>query len=179
MIKKILLTLMLLSVGAVAAFAVVVSLQPDEYVVERTSMMDAAPEKVFAQVNDLQAWSTWTPWAKLDPTAKTTISIPSSGKGAKFTWSGNEQIGEGALVILDSRPSERVELVQAFVKPFQGQARMTFTFAPEAGGTKVTWRMDGQNDFLGKAMCLFANMDAIVGDKFAEGLANIKANVEK
>ena len=39
--------------------------------------------------------------------------------------------------------------------------------------------MDGTNDFIGKAMCLVINMDAKLGKDFAQGLANMKAVVEK
>jgi hypothetical protein len=38
--------------------------------------------------------------------------------------------------------------------------------------------MYGTNDFFGKAMCLFMNMDATLGSKFEKGLANMKVVVE-
>ena len=38
--------------------------------------------------------------------------------------------------------------------------------------------MDGTNDFFGKAMCLFMNMDAMLGKDFEQGLANLKQAVE-
>ncbi len=39
--------------------------------------------------------------------------------------------------------------------------------------------MTGVNDFFGKAMCLFMDMDALLGDDFARGLANLKTVVEQ
>jgi hypothetical protein len=56
----------------------------------------------------LRKWEAWSPWAKLDPTAKSTLEGPSAGVGAVFAWSGNNQIGEGRMTITDSRPNELV-----------------------------------------------------------------------
>ena len=134
MAKKILIVLAVLCVGLYVA----ISLQRT-FSVQRSAIMAAPPAKVFAQVNDLAAWDAWSPWKKLDPNPKKTMSIPSAGKGATFAWVGNKEIGEGSLTILDSKPDEMVDLDQAFIKPFAGKARITFTFAPEGGGTRVTF----------------------------------------
>ena len=175
MAKKILIVLAVLSIG----LYVVISLQPSTFSVQRSAAMAAPPSRVFAQVNDLQAWDGWSPWMELDPNPRKTISTPSAGKGATFTWSGNDKIGEGRLTILDSKPYELVDIEQVFIRPFAGKARMAFTFASAGDGTKVTWRMDGTNDFIGKALCMVMNMDAMLGKDFERGLANMKAVVEK
>jgi len=39
-------------------------------------------------------------------------------------------------------------------------------------------RMEGKNDFLAKAVCLFMNMDKMVGGQFEQGLAQMKSVVE-
>lgn len=179
MAKKIIIAVALLLVGLIGGLFVVIGLQPSNFSVQRSATMTAPPAAVFAQINDLQAWDAWSPWSKLDPNPKTTISTPSAGKGATFTWNGNQEIGEGSLTILESKPDELVDVEQAFVRPFVGKARMAFTLAPEGNGTKVTWKMDGTNDFFGKAMCLFMNMDAIMGKSFEQGLANMKEMAEK
>ncbi len=178
MAKKILIALAVLFVVLCAA-SVVISLQPSTFTVQRSTSMAAPPSEVFAQVNDLQAWDAWSPWKDLDPNPKKTISTPSAGKGATFTWSGNDEIGEGSLTILDSRPNERVDIEQEFIRPFAGKARMAFTFAPLGDGTQVTWKMDGTNGFIGKAMCMVMDMDTMLGKDFDRGLANMKAVVEK
>lgn len=43
----------------------------------------------------------------------------------------------------------------------------------------MTWEMSGTNDYVGKLMCLFMDMDKMVGGDFERGLASIKAIVEK
>ena len=179
MLKKILIALAaVLGVGLVG-LVVAICLQPSTYSIQRSATIAASPGAVFVRVNDLKEWDTWSPWKELDPNPKTTLSNPSAGQGATFAWSGNDQVGEGRMTILESRPDQQVDIEQEFVRPFAGKSRHAFTFASEGDGTRVTWKMDGTNDFLGKAMCLFMNMDSMVGGQIEKGLANIKAVVEK
>lgn len=176
--KKILIALAVLFVGLIG-LCIVVSLQPSAYSVQRSTTIAAPSATVFALVNDFKAWDGWSPWKKLDPSAKTTLSDPSAGKGATFSWAGNAQIGEGTMTILDSKPDEWVDIEQVFVRPFAGKARITFTLAPEGSGTKTIWTLSGTNDFFGKAICMCMDMDSMLGKDFEQGLANMKAVAEK
>ena len=54
----------------------------------------------------------------------------------------------------------------------------TFTLVPAGTSTKVTWAMDGQNNFMAKAMGLFMNFDTTVGGEFEKGLASLKGIAE-
>jgi hypothetical protein len=176
--KKLLIALGVLLV-VVVGFLGVVALQPRTFSIERSTNIAAQPSVVFAELDDFEAWNAWSPWAKLDPNAKTTMSDPSSGKGARFTWSGNDQVGEGSLTMLESNPPQLVEVEQEFVRPMAGKARMAFILVPRDGGTQLTWKMHGKNDFIGRAICMFMNMDALVGKNFEKGLAAIKSLAEK
>ncbi len=174
MLRKILIGVAVL----IVALVVLVAMQPSTYSVARSTTISAPPEKVFAQVNDLAAWKGWSPFEKLDPNAKMTVSSPSAGEGASISWSGNSEVGEGTMTIIESRPNELVELEQVFVKPLPGTARMALTLAPEAGGTRLTWRLTGENTFTGKAMCLLMDMESVIGPHFEQGLASIKTIAE-
>ena len=57
--KKILIVLAVLC-GILVAAAVLVSMQPDTFTVQRSATMAAPPAAVFAQVNDFQAWDAWS-----------------------------------------------------------------------------------------------------------------------
>jgi uncharacterized protein YndB with AHSA1/START domain len=176
--KKILLYALVAIAGIVAGLCIIVAMQPNEYSIERSTVIAAPPDAIFPHVNDLEQWSDWSPWKELDPDAKMVISTPSAGTGANFAWSGNDKVGEGTLTILESQPPERIEVEQVFARPMVGSARMIFSFTPEADGTQVTWRMQGENGFLGKAMCLFMSMEKMIGPDFERGLASIKRVVE-
>jgi uncharacterized protein YndB with AHSA1/START domain len=177
MIKKIVTVLAVLFV-IIAAFAVYVALQPAEFRIERTATIAAAPADVFDQVNDFHKWEAWSPWAKLDPQAKVTFEGAPAGQGAVFTWSGNDDVGEGRMTLAESRPNELVRIDVAFVKPFEGGNISEFAFKPDGEHTAVTWTMSGRNGFIGKAMCLFVDMDKMLGGAMEKGLAQMKSVAE-
>jgi hypothetical protein len=82
------------------------------------------------------------------------------------------------MTIVESRPAELVRLKLEFFKPMEGLCETLFTFMPQGDQTKVTWTMSGKNDFMGKAVSLFMDCDAMIGGQFEKGLANMKAIVE-
>jgi hypothetical protein len=174
MLKKILIAL----VAIVVVFVGLVAMQPSDFRVARTASMSAPASAVFAQVNDLHKWEAWSPWAKLDPAAKNTFEGPPAGTGATFSWAGNNQVGEGRMTITESRPDELIRFNLEFFKPMAGTSTAEFTFKPEGDQTAVTWSMVGKNNFIAKAMCLFMNMDKMVGGQFEKGLAAMKSIVE-
>jgi len=175
MLKKILIALALL----IAGFAAVVAMQPSEFRVERTATVAAPPASVFAHVDDLHKWEAWSPWAKLDPAAKVAYEGAPAGKGAGFTWSGNDKVGEGRITIVESHPAELVDIKVDFTRPFAGSNSSTFTFKPEGDGTAVTWSMSGHQNFLEKAVRLVMNGKKMIGDQLDQGLAQLKNVAEK
>ena len=56
--------------------------------------------------------------------------------------------------------------------------RALFTLTPAEGATRVTWRMEGRNGFVGKAFGLVMDMDQMVGSEFEKGLAAMKTVAE-
>ncbi len=174
MLKKIVLLLL----AVIVVLAIVVAMQPNTFHVARSATMAAPPAAVFAQVNDFHNWQEWSPWAKIDPKAKATFEGPAAGKDAVFKWDGNDEVGKGSMTIVESKPNELVRIRLDFEKPMQDTANVEFTLKPSGEKTDVTWSMSGDNNFVGKAMCLVMNMDKMVGEKYAEGLASMKKIVE-
>ncbi len=174
MLKKILIALAAIAV----VFVGYVAMQPSEFRVVRSATVAAPTPDVFAQVNNFHNWQAWSPWAKLDPAAKATFGGPSAGPGAVFTWAGNDKIGEGRMTLTESHPTDLVKVKVEFVKPFEGTNTTEFTFKPQGGQTAVTWSMAGHNNFVAKALCLFMNMDRMVGRDMENGLAQLKSVVE-
>ena len=179
MITNILLVAATVLAVLIIGLAVVVALQPSTFRIARTAVMSAPPEAVFAQVNDFHKWEAWSPWSKIDPQAKNSFEGASSGEGAIFRWAGNKNIGEGSMTITESWPSEHIRIRLDFEKPFKDTSNVELAFVPEGNQTRVTWSMDGRNNFIAKAFCvLFMNMDKMIGSKYEEGLAKIKEIVE-
>jgi uncharacterized protein YndB with AHSA1/START domain len=175
MFKKILLVIVVL----IAVLAVVIQLQPSSFSVTRTTAIGAPAEKVFELVNDFHNWEKWSPWATLDRAAKSTFSGSPSGNGAIYAWAGNKEVGEGKMTIIASAPFTHIDIELEFIKPFPSTARNDFNFSSEDNGTKVTWTMSGENNFLSKAFCLFMGcMDRMIGPDFEKGLALMKSAAE-
>jgi uncharacterized protein YndB with AHSA1/START domain len=169
MIKKILLGLAVI----IAAICGTAFFQPDEMKVARSATIAASPEAVFKVVNDFRQWDAWSPWSKLDPAMKKTLEGPAEGVGAIYRWSGNDEVGEGSMTLLESKPGEKVGIKLEFLRPFAGTNDVQFTFVPEGAGTKVTWAMQGKNAFMAKVIGLFLDFEKMCGDAFSEGLANL------
>ena len=100
------------------------------------------------------------------------------GVGAIYTWSGNNEVGEGRTTIIESRPSELIRVRLEFVRPFAATSAATFAFRSQGERTAVTWSLDGRNSFPAKAMGLVMNIDKMIGDDFEKGLAQLKVMAE-
>ena len=166
-------------IGLIALIVVVVGVAfvlPQNVHVERSTVIAAAPDQVFAVVNDFTRSKEWGPWYKRDPKMKLTLEGPPAGLGAKMSWK-SESEGEGSQEIIESKPFSYVKTKLEF-RP-QGTAFAAFTLEPAEGGTKVVWSMDtdmGMNP-IGRYMGLM--FDGWVGKDYEEGLANLKKLIEE
>jgi hypothetical protein len=167
--------IILVVVVVLAAFVVIAAMQPADFTVTRSTTISAPPSVAFAQVNDFHKWDAWSPWAKIDPAMKTTFEGSSEGTGAVYSWTGNNKVGEGKMTITDSHASDLIRLKLEFYKPFAATNTAEFTFQPQGNQTTVTWKMLGRKNFVTKAMCLFMNMDKMLGGQFESGLAQMKS----
>ena len=143
--------------------------------VERSALINAPADVVFGIINDLHQWGLWSPYDKRDPNMQKTFEGASVGPGASYAWNGNKEVGEGRLTIVDCTPGELVTMRLEFTRPFACQNRVDFKLVPAADGTRVSWIMEGKNNFISKAMSLIINMDKMVGTDFEQGLANLNS----
>jgi carbon monoxide dehydrogenase subunit G len=170
-------------VVVVAGILIYAATRPDTFSVQRSASMKAPPEKIFALINDLRSWGAWSPYEKKDPAMKRTFSGPSSGKGAVYEWDGDKNVGKGRMEITEATPPTKVLIKLDFIKPFEGHNTAEFTMEPKGDNTVVTWAMYGPCPYVAKVMGvvmgLLMNMDEMIGNDFAAGLASLKATVEK
>ncbi len=167
----------------VAGILIYAATRPDTFRVQRSASIKAPPEKIFALINDLRGWSAWSPYEKKDPAMKRTFSGPSSGKGAIYAWDGDKNVGKGRMEITEVTPPSKVLIKLDFIKPFEGHNIAEFTMEPKGDNTVVTWAMYGPCPYMAKVMGvvmgLFMNMDDMIGNDFAAGLASLKTVAEK
>lgn len=159
----------------IAAFLIFVMTRPAKFHIERSTTIEAPADIVFDNINDFHIWPEWSAWEKLDPQLKRTYNDVPSGTGADYHWVGNDKVGEGRMTITESMPNERVNINLEFLKPFQAQNQVAFILAQDGPQTTVKWTMDGNNNFVGKAMSIFMDPEKMVGPDFEKGLASLKA----
>jgi len=174
MLKNTLIALFVIIAGLV----VIIAMQPSDFRVVRAISINAPAATVFEQVNDFHKWDGWSPWAKRDPNMKQSHEGAPARVGGMYSWSGNDQVGEGRMTLTESRPSERIRIKLEFLKPFAATNIAEFDFKPDGNQTAVTWSMFGTNNFIAKAFGLFMNMDKMVGGDFEKGLAQLKSVAE-
>jgi hypothetical protein len=165
-------------VVVIVLLALFVATRPGTFHVERSVTIAAPAEAAFDRVNDLRAWSAWSAYEKKDPQMKRTFGEKTAGPGATYAWAGDKNVGSGRMTIERSERPSVVDIKLEFFKPFEGTNAATFTFTPAPGGTRVTWAMDGRKNFVTKGVCLFMDMDKMIGTDFAAGLAALKAQAE-
>ena len=175
MIKRIAIAVVAL-VGAVLIFA---ATKPDTFRIERSTLIKAPPERVFALIDDFHQWEKWSPWERIDPQLQRTYSGANSGKGAVYAWNGNKDVGAGRMEIVESTPPAKIVLTLDFSAPFEAHNLVQFSLDPQGDATKLTQAMYGPSPYVSKLMGIFFDMDKMVGDKYEEGLASIKALAEK
>jgi uncharacterized protein YndB with AHSA1/START domain len=179
MIKTIAMIVVIALVVVIAAVLALAATKPDEFRVERTTSINAPPEKLFPLINDLRAFARWSPYEKKDPAMSRAYSGAASGKGAAYEWDGDKNVGKGRIEITEASPPSKVTLKLDMIKPFEGHNVIEFTLEPKGSATTVTWAMRGSVPYLAKIVHVFFNMDRMVGDDFETGLATLKTLAEK
>ncbi|HEU4725429.1 MAG TPA: SRPBCC family protein [Candidatus Eisenbacteria bacterium] len=179
MLAKILLVV----AGLVVVFVAVVATRPSAYHVERNLEVAAPPDLVFGVLNDLRQFAGvlvlfGTPWEETDPGMQKTFEGPATGVGQSYAWDSKKEVGRGRMTIEESVPARKVGIKLEFVAPMKSTATFAFTLAEAPSGTLVTWSMDGNHNFLGKAFGLFMNMDKMLGADIEKGLARLKTAAE-
>jgi len=167
-----------ISIGSavlLALFCAVVAFQPAEFTIKRDVMINGQRENAFSLVNDFRNWPRWSPWEKLDPQMKRTLEGPFMGTGAVYGWTGNSEVGEGKMTIIDSVQPESVKIKMEFFKPFPATSEVLFTFIAAGPHVVATWTMTGKNGFIGRAFCMLFGMQKQMEAEFDKGLATIKA----
>ena len=163
----------------IAALLIFAATKPDTFRIQRSAIIKAPPEKIFALINDLHIWGSWSPWENMDPAMKRTHSGAANGKGAVYEWEGNNKVGKGRMEITETSPPSRVTIKLDFIKPFEAHNIAEFTLDATGGSTNVTWAMHGPSPYMAKVMHVFFNMDSMVGKNFETGLTNLKTIAEK
>jgi hypothetical protein len=169
---KILKTVGIVLLSVIVLCLVISFFLPSKVNVERSRVINAKPDAVYAQIANLKSWDNWMPWNQLDPNMQKTYGEKTEGQGASYSWvSENQNVGKGSITLTkcDSNMVE-TELVFEGMNPGKG----CYKLEPEGEGTKVTWSMESDmgNNPLYKFMALM--MDGMIGPEFEKGLVALE-----
>jgi hypothetical protein len=165
-------------VGLVAVLSGVGLVLPREWRVERSVVINAAPEHIHPLVDDLKAWQSWAAWTQdMDPEVKNEYGGPASGVGAWWAWNG-PKMGHGKMTITQSEVASGVWVDEMIETDKEVNAHGSITWTQEGGGTKVTWVDTGTLPPVigGYVVGMIEDM---LGENFQVGLKHLKAEVEK
>ncbi|MFN9952749.1 MAG: SRPBCC family protein, partial [bacterium] len=115
-------------------------LLPGEARVERSAVISAPPDKVFAIVGDLRRVPEWSPWVAVDPAVAFSFDGPAQGGiGQVMRWaSNNPMVGNGSQTVLAHEPDKRLISAMNFGDFGSGQAEIDLAAVEE--GTLLTLR---------------------------------------
>ena len=172
-------TIAMMLAAAVILLLAYAATRPDSFSVQRTTTINAVPDKVLPLLTDFHRWPEWSPWEKLDPTMKRTHSGAANGVGAIYEWDGNDKVGAGRMEVTGIQAPSKVNVKLDFKRPFESQNTTEYSLVPKGSATELTWTMSGPSPFISKVMGIFVSMDKMIGKDFEAGLANIKGVAEK
>lgn len=163
---------------AIIGVSIYIAVQPNQYSFERSRVISAPPQVLFNKVNDYEAWPNFSPWIEREPNANISFDEKTVGKGAGYSWEG-EELGIGSMKTVEYDPYESIEQKLIFVEPFESQADIRWNFEEVDGGTKVTWSMKGEQDFMTKAFTAFmGSIEKSTGPDFERGLFKLDSIVK-
>lgn len=155
---------------AIIGTAIYVAVQPSEYAFSRNRTIKAPISLVFNEVNDYKNWPTFSPWIEQEPDAQLTYGDKTSGVDGTYGWNG-EILGEGNMTTLGVEDNKSITQKIQFIKPFESESNINWNFESTDEGTKVTWGMDGELDYMTKFILTFAgSIEESTGPDFERGL---------
>lgn len=151
-----------------AALAVATQALPRHVSIERSAMIEAAPEAVIELAASNNGYQTFNPYKDLDPNLQVEMFGTASGVGSGFSFESKDGAGQQTVA---SVTADEV-IFDLDLGPL-GRPTQTISASAVDGATEVTWSMDmdlGMNPVV-RVIGLF--MDGMIGPNFELGLANI------
>lgn len=172
-IKKLLIFILTL-IGLLLVVALFI---PNDYTVTHTITINKSQKEVYDYVKNLKNQEEWSSWVLADPNIKLTYSGVDGTVGAKQTWKGNEDVGEGSQTIT-KLDGERIDIDLHFVKPFEGDSKAASIIkAVDANSCTHTEEFYGTESYPKNLMSILAKK--FIGDAFEKNGENLKKALEK
>ncbi len=110
---------------------------PGTWSAERSALIRAGPDAVYPLVDAPSSWSRWTSW----PDSGVVREGPRRGVGARLRWDDPE-LGDGTFEIVEAVSPTRVRY-RVEIEGGRMRTEGVFSLTVETGGTRVTWKEEG------------------------------------
>lgn len=149
--------------------------QPQQFKHTESILITGQNDEILKQVSHYANFIQWSPWSEKDPAMKQVIPENDGEIGAKYTWSGNRQVGFGSMTLV-SVTSDQVTHDLIFGKRPASQA--IFSITPKENAYEVSWILstDMGSNPIGRAFSPL--MKKMIGKDFQQGLSNLKKRIE-
>ncbi|MFO8148458.1 MAG: SRPBCC family protein [Gillisia sp.] len=177
---KILKYLFFLILIVIIAGAIYIATKDGKYQIEESIIIEAPVPVVFEEVNNFQNWENWGPWADDSDDMIITYSDITRGKDASYSWK-SEKEGDGEIKTTAITPNSALEQELTFISTYgETLSKITWEFDEVEEGTKVTWGMQGEQNFMEKLAFNFMDQSfsEMMRPMFKQGLENLKREVK-
>jgi len=172
----ILLSVLSFIVGVIIIIAIFGMTQPRTATLERSILINADSETVFAELSSLRNFVTWNPWTRKDPSIEQSFGGEDGTIGSTYSWKGDKTVGEGTMTLTGIEPYGLVTMSMDFGQ--RGQAKATFVTEEIDGQTRVTWGFESEMGNALRRGLVTAMMKKFVGNDYEQGLKNLKEKIE-
>jgi hypothetical protein len=176
-VMKILKTIGIVLVTLIALFLIIPLFVKNTYRVEKSVDIQAEKEIVFDYMRHFENFDKWSPWAELDPNMEVEITGTDGEEGATYYWKGNDDVGEGTMLI-SSINTDEIKIEISFIAPFKAQSPSAYKFKDNEGSTTVSWSMEGNMNYPWNIFMLFMDMEEAIGSDFEKGLSKLRHKLE-
>lgn len=154
--------------GLAALAALTLVALPRHVSVERSAMLEAAPEAVLALAASNKGFQSFNPYKSTDPALKVEMFGPSTGVGSGFHFDGKD--GKGSQTVAQISETSVTYVIDL---GSMGQPTQFIEAKTEGTGTYVTWRVESDMGFNPVFRVFGLFMDGMMGKTFERGLANL------
>lgn len=147
---------------------------PADMDTEKSTVINASDSAIFVVVSDFNTWASWDPFNERDKTIKSTITGTPGQLGHKNSWTSKDGPGTQEVVEITPYSYVRMDLILGG----SGTNTVEWKLDPADAGTKVTWSVKGNINFMMRGMFLVIGLKGQMSESFERGLSNLKNKIE-
>jgi len=149
---------------------------PQQVKLEKSILIHAPKEVVFAEIASLPNFVTWSPWSAKDPNMTQSFSGHPGTVGANYRWKGNQKVGEGSMLTTAVQLNQYVSYAMDF--GHRGHAQTTMRVEEHGGVTRMTWEFTSDTGKNPLMHLMGPVMAGFVGKDYSAGLKNLRNKLE-